>query len=72
VFGTDPGSKVVYRLDTATGEIGTFMVTSPAFIERMSPKPEPDAQVDALHPRPHARQQGNVMDHPVDVSVGDL
>jgi hypothetical protein len=38
VVRSDGPYNYVYRMDTATGEIETFMVTSPEFIERASPR----------------------------------
>lgn len=38
VVRTDGAYNYVCRMDTATGEIEIFMVTSPEFIERASPQ----------------------------------
>ena len=34
----EQGAVYVYRLDTATGEIETFLVTSPQMVQRLSPQ----------------------------------
>ena len=34
----EQGNVYVYRLDTASGEIETFLVTSPQVIQRLSPE----------------------------------